>query len=212
DVTPLFNSMLVPPTEDEGEVSERPSESQPTPSPTHPSKDQPKSQPNPSPRPSSSIPIPDSNLEGFGGNHGEIKDLKAQIKQLKKKAMPVINHHKPWFRAARLKKQQKQKDMKKSKKKRSVSKQGRKAVKSSKGAPLICTDIAKITRKQPRPGKNEHETDRVHKSWKFSSKRSTKSQQWSNHGKLQNEKTLKISKTALIAFAPQVRTLLVLFM
>ncbi|GJQ94168.1 hypothetical protein Tco_0005307 [Tanacetum coccineum] len=31
------------------------------------------------------------------------------------------------------------------------------------------TDIAKITRKQPKPGKNEHETDRVHKSQKFSS-------------------------------------------
>ncbi|GJY94130.1 hypothetical protein Tco_0510491, partial [Tanacetum coccineum] len=100
---------------------------------THTSEDQPESQPLtfflttfllP-------IPIPDSNLEGSGGNHGgqsssdrslsgnedgltlqsvydlcvslckqvtaqaaEIKDLKAQIKQLKKKAKPVINHHK----------------------------------------------------------------------------------------------------------------------
>ncbi|GJV55784.1 hypothetical protein Tco_1456789 [Tanacetum coccineum] len=54
------------------------------------------------------------------------------IKQLKKKARPVINHHKAWFRAARLKKQQKKKDMEKLKKRRSVSKQGRKAVKSSK--------------------------------------------------------------------------------
>ncbi|GKC09178.1 hypothetical protein Tco_1000788, partial [Tanacetum coccineum] len=69
----------------------------------------------------------------------EIKDLKAQIKQLKKKARPVINHHKAWFRAARLKKQQKKKDMEKSKKRRSVSKQGRKAVKSSKGAPSVQT-------------------------------------------------------------------------
>ncbi|GJT32231.1 hypothetical protein Tco_0922650 [Tanacetum coccineum] len=129
NVTPLFNSMLVQPTEDEGEVSERPSESQPIPSPTHPSEDQPESQPDPSPRPSSSIPIPDSNLEGSGGNQGgqsssdisllgneygltlqsvydlcvslctrvttqaaKIKDLKAQIKQLKKKARPVICH------------------------------------------------------------------------------------------------------------------------
>ncbi|GJS28686.1 ribonuclease H-like domain-containing protein [Tanacetum coccineum] len=139
NVTPLFNSMLVQPTEDEGEVSERPSESQPIPSPTHPSEDQPESQPDPSPRPSSSIPIPDSNPEGSGGNHGEIKDLKAQIKQLKKKARPVINHHKAWFRAARLKKQQKKKDMEKSKKRRSVSKQGRKAVKSTKGAPFVQT-------------------------------------------------------------------------
>ncbi|GJU80355.1 hypothetical protein Tco_1282720 [Tanacetum coccineum] len=107
--------MLVQPTEDEGEVSERPSESQPIPSPTHPSS---------------------------GGNHGaqaaEIKDLKARIKQLKKKTRPVINHT-SWFRADWLKKQQKKKDMEKSKKRRSVSKQGRKAVKSSKGAPSVHT-------------------------------------------------------------------------
>ncbi|GJT43657.1 putative ribonuclease H-like domain-containing protein [Tanacetum coccineum] len=51
----------------------------------------------------------------------EIKDLKAQIKQLKKKARPVINHHKAWFRAAMLKKQQKKKDIEKPKKRRSVS-------------------------------------------------------------------------------------------
>ncbi|GJX72206.1 hypothetical protein Tco_0309377 [Tanacetum coccineum] len=168
--------MLVQPTEDEGEVSERPSESQPIPSPTHPSKGQPESQPDPSPRPSSFIPIHDSNPESSGGNHGgqsssdrslsgnedgltlqsvydlcislckqvtaqaaEIKNLKAQIKQLKKKARPVINHHKAWFRAARLKKQQKKKDMEKLKKRRSVSKQGRKAVNSSKGAPSVHT-------------------------------------------------------------------------
>ncbi|GJX28507.1 hypothetical protein Tco_0236586 [Tanacetum coccineum] len=36
-VTPLFASMLVQPTEDEGATSERPSEPQPTPSPPHPS-------------------------------------------------------------------------------------------------------------------------------------------------------------------------------
>ncbi|GJW20430.1 hypothetical protein Tco_0031052 [Tanacetum coccineum] len=136
NVTPLFNSMLVQPTEDEGDVSERPSESQPLPSPTHLSEDQPKSQPDLFPRPSSSIPIPDSNLEGSGGNHRaqatEIKILKSRIKQLKKKARPVIDYHKAWFRAARLKKQQKKKDMKKSEKRRCVSKQGRKAVKSSK--------------------------------------------------------------------------------
>ncbi|GKB41397.1 hypothetical protein Tco_0886339 [Tanacetum coccineum] len=144
NVTPLFNSMLVQPTEDEGEVSERPSESQPIPSPTHPTKDQPESQPDPSPRPYSPNPITDSNPEGSGGNHGaqaaEIKDLKAQIKQLKKKAIPVINHHKAWFRAAKLKKQQNKKDIKKPKKRRSVSKQGRKAVKSSKGAPSVQTN------------------------------------------------------------------------
>ncbi|GJX30143.1 hypothetical protein Tco_0238222 [Tanacetum coccineum] len=129
NLTPLFNTMLVQSTEDEGEVSERPSESQPIPSLTHPSEDQPEPQPDLSPRPSSSIHIPDSNLEGSGGNHGgqsssdrslsgnedAIKDLKAQIKQLKKQARPVINHHKAWFRAAR------------------------KAVKSSKGAPYVHT-------------------------------------------------------------------------
>ncbi|GJT06950.1 hypothetical protein Tco_0841412 [Tanacetum coccineum] len=37
NVTPLFPSMLAQPTEDECAVSERPSETQPTPSPTHPS-------------------------------------------------------------------------------------------------------------------------------------------------------------------------------
>ncbi|GKC10612.1 hypothetical protein Tco_1007394 [Tanacetum coccineum] len=168
--------MLVQPTEDENEVSERPSESQPIPSPTHPSEDHHESQPDPYPRPSSSIPISDSNPEGSAGNHGghsssdrslsrnedgltlqsvydlcislctqvtaqaaEIKDLKAQIKQLKKKAILVINHHKAWFRAAMLKKQQKKKDMEKPKKRRSVSKHGRKTVKSSKGAPSVQT-------------------------------------------------------------------------
>ncbi|GKC68880.1 hypothetical protein Tco_1114763 [Tanacetum coccineum] len=40
NVTPLFPSMLAQPTEDEGAVSERPSETQPTPSPPHPSADQ----------------------------------------------------------------------------------------------------------------------------------------------------------------------------
>ncbi|GKF10683.1 hypothetical protein Tco_0048609, partial [Tanacetum coccineum] len=151
NVTHVFHSMLVQPIEDEGEVSERPSESQPIPSPTHPSKDQPESQPNPSPRPSSFFPIPDSDPEGSNGNHGgqssSDRSLSGNkdgltlqsIKQLKKKARPVINHHKAWFRAARLKKHQKKKDMEKSKKRRSVSKQGRKAVKSSKGAPSVQT-------------------------------------------------------------------------
>ncbi|GKA55838.1 hypothetical protein Tco_0754910 [Tanacetum coccineum] len=70
NVTPLFPSMLAQPTEDEGEVSKRPSEIQPTPSPTHPSEDQSKPQLDPFLRPSSSNPIPDSILEGSGGNHG----------------------------------------------------------------------------------------------------------------------------------------------
>ncbi|GKF85410.1 hypothetical protein Tco_0253237, partial [Tanacetum coccineum] len=62
--------MLVQPTEIEGEVSERPSDSQPIPPPTPLSADQPEPQPDLSLRPSPSIPIPDSNLEGSGGNHG----------------------------------------------------------------------------------------------------------------------------------------------
>ncbi|GKF41095.1 hypothetical protein Tco_0124437, partial [Tanacetum coccineum] len=62
--------MLAQPIEDEGEVSERPSETQPIPSPTHPSKDQSEPQPDPFLRPSSSNPIPDFIPEGSGGNHG----------------------------------------------------------------------------------------------------------------------------------------------
>ncbi|GKB85532.1 putative ribonuclease H-like domain-containing protein, partial [Tanacetum coccineum] len=69
-VTPLFPNMLVQPTEEEGEISERPSESQPTPSPPTPSDTQLEPQPDPLPRPSPSIPTPDLNPEGSGGNHG----------------------------------------------------------------------------------------------------------------------------------------------
>ncbi|GJV03462.1 putative ribonuclease H-like domain-containing protein [Tanacetum coccineum] len=92
NVTPLFESMLVQPTKDEGEALERQSEPQPTPSPLHPRVDQYEIQPNPSPRPSPTIR--DSIPEGSGGNHGdqakEIKHLKAQINKLKKKAKLVI--------------------------------------------------------------------------------------------------------------------------
>ncbi|GJQ90085.1 hypothetical protein Tco_0001224 [Tanacetum coccineum] len=103
NVTPLFPSMLAQPTEDEGAVLERPSETQPTPSPPHPSTDQHETQPDQSPRPSPTIPIPDSIPEGSGGNHGaaQIKDLKSQIKQLKKKAKPVISHHNAWIKSGR---------------------------------------------------------------------------------------------------------------
>ncbi|GJV51067.1 hypothetical protein Tco_1446808 [Tanacetum coccineum] len=64
NVTSLFPSMLAQPTEDEGAVLERPSETQPTPSPTHPSEDQSKPQPDPFLKPSSSNLIPDSILDG----------------------------------------------------------------------------------------------------------------------------------------------------
>ncbi|GJT10085.1 hypothetical protein Tco_0857127 [Tanacetum coccineum] len=119
NVTPLFESMLVQPTEDE---------------------DQHEIQADPSPRPSLTIPILDSIPEGSGGNHGgqsssdrslsgnedgltlqsvydlcvslckqvtdqakEIKHLKAQIKKLKKKAKPVITHHKAWMKSVSMK-------------------------------------------------------------------------------------------------------------
>ncbi|GJZ95799.1 hypothetical protein Tco_0668133, partial [Tanacetum coccineum] len=127
-VTPLFASMLVPPTEDEGATSERPSESQPTPSPPHPSEATIEPQSEPSPRPSLSAHIPDSILESSGGNHGdqakETKHLKAHIKKLKKKAKPVITHHRAWMESVSLKKRLAGK-----KSKESVSKQGRKSAK-----------------------------------------------------------------------------------
>ncbi|GJV39301.1 retrovirus-related pol polyprotein from transposon TNT 1-94 [Tanacetum coccineum] len=169
NVTPLFESMLVQPTEDEGEASERQSEPQPTPSPPHPSADQHETQPDPSPKPSPTIPILDSIPEGSGGNHGgqsssdrsllgnedgltlqsvydlcvslckqvtdqakEIKHLKAQIKKLKKKAKPVITHHKAWMKSVSMKQRLAGKKSLKRKwmQKESVSKQGRKPAKS----------------------------------------------------------------------------------
>ncbi|GJV23818.1 hypothetical protein Tco_1376513 [Tanacetum coccineum] len=162
--------MLVQPTEDEGEALERQSEPQPTPSSPHPSADQHETQPDPSPRPSPTIPIPDSILEGSGGNHGgqsssdrslsgnkdgltlqsvydlcvslckqvtdqakEIKHLKAQIKKLKKKAKPVITHHKAWMKSVSMKQRLAGKKSLKKKwmQKESVSKQGRKSAKST---------------------------------------------------------------------------------
>ncbi|GKF21838.1 hypothetical protein Tco_0070476, partial [Tanacetum coccineum] len=62
-VTPLFATMLVQPTQDEGAPSERPSEAQPTPtdsSPTQTSEVPIEHQPNLSPRPSPTTTIPDS--------------------------------------------------------------------------------------------------------------------------------------------------------
>ncbi|GJS94574.1 hypothetical protein Tco_0801542 [Tanacetum coccineum] len=98
-VTPLFASMLVQPTEDEGATSERPSEPQPTPFPPYP-----KSSGGNHGGHSSS----DKSLSGNEGDMTlqsvydlcislctevidqakEIKHLKAQIKKLKKKAKP----------------------------------------------------------------------------------------------------------------------------
>ncbi|GJV80835.1 hypothetical protein Tco_1516705 [Tanacetum coccineum] len=72
-VTPLFASMLVQPTEDEGAPSERPSEAQLTFSAALASEAQ------------------------VSDQAKEIQKLKAQIKKLKKQAKPVITHHKAWM-------------------------------------------------------------------------------------------------------------------
>ncbi|GJX57066.1 hypothetical protein Tco_0286963 [Tanacetum coccineum] len=85
-VTPLFATMLVQPTEDEGAPSKRPSEAQPSPSPTHNSEVPLVSQPDPSPTPTSEVhvepqtdpsprPSPSTIItasipESSGGNHG----------------------------------------------------------------------------------------------------------------------------------------------
>ncbi|GKC13452.1 hypothetical protein Tco_1010234 [Tanacetum coccineum] len=69
----------------------------------------------------------------------EIKSLKAQVKKLKKQARPFILHHKAWLRTVKRKNQNKKKVLKTSKR-RSVFKQGRKTVKSSKGAPTVPTN------------------------------------------------------------------------
>ncbi|GJU79118.1 hypothetical protein Tco_1276188 [Tanacetum coccineum] len=150
NVTPLFPSMLAQPTEDESAVSERPSETQPTPSSSHPSEDLIEPEPDPSHATfSPSNPIPDSIPEGFGGNHrGQSSSdrslsgnegmaalpnyLKSQIKQLKKKAKPVISHHNAWIKSVSMKKRLARKKSLKKKlmQKESVSKQGRKPAKS----------------------------------------------------------------------------------
>ncbi|GKA86393.1 hypothetical protein Tco_0808104 [Tanacetum coccineum] len=69
----------------------------------------------------------------------EIKSLKAQVKKLKKHARPFILHHKAWLRTIKRKNQNKKKVLKTSKR-RSAFKQGRKTVKSSKGAPTVPTN------------------------------------------------------------------------
>ncbi|GKF14863.1 hypothetical protein Tco_0056325, partial [Tanacetum coccineum] len=136
--------MLAQPTKDEGDVLERPSETQPIPSPTHPSDDQSEPQLDPFLRHSSSNPIPDSIPEGSGGNHGgqssSDRSLSGNedgltlqsIKQLKKKAKHVISHHNAWIKSVSIKKRLARKKSLKTKlmQKESVSKQGRKPAKS----------------------------------------------------------------------------------
>ncbi|GKD76457.1 hypothetical protein Tco_1339078 [Tanacetum coccineum] len=135
-VTPLFASMLVQSTKNEGATLERPSEPQPTPSPPHSSEANVEPQSDPSPRPSPTPHILDSIPEVSGGNHGdqakEIKHLKAQVKKLQKKAKPVITHHRAWMRSVSLKQRLTGKKSLKKKwmQKESVSKQGRKSAKA----------------------------------------------------------------------------------
>ncbi|GKA98749.1 hypothetical protein Tco_0826686 [Tanacetum coccineum] len=139
-VTPLFDSMLVQPTEDEGEVSKRPSESQSIPSPTHPSEDQPESQPDSSLRPSTSTYIPDLNPEGSSRDHGGQSSSDRSLSGNEGGLTLQSVYDLSWLKATMLKKQLKEKNIKISKKKRGVSKQGRKAIKSFKGAPSVPTN------------------------------------------------------------------------
>ncbi|GJR78358.1 putative ribonuclease H-like domain-containing protein [Tanacetum coccineum] len=150
-VTPLFATMLVQPTQDEGASSERQSEAQPTPSPA-PTSEVPyepqtdsfpaqtsevplEHQPNPSPRPSPTTTIPDSIPKTSGENLGdqakEIQALKAQITKLKKQAKPVIKYHKAYLKSVSLKQRLPRKSFSKKHRvhKESVSKQGRKFAK-----------------------------------------------------------------------------------
>ncbi|GJX18569.1 hypothetical protein Tco_0221246 [Tanacetum coccineum] len=138
NVTPLFESMLVQPIEDEGDASERQSEPQPTPSPPYASADQHETQPGLSPRPSPTflflIPFQRvlAGIMEVTDQAKEIKHLKAQIKKLKKKAKPVITHHKAWMKSVSMKQRLAGKKSLKKKwmQKESVSKQGRKPAKS----------------------------------------------------------------------------------
>ncbi|GKA14213.1 hypothetical protein Tco_0693859, partial [Tanacetum coccineum] len=66
----LFSYNCGSTTKDEGDTLERQSKPQPIPSPPHLSEDQHETQTDPSPRPSPTTHIPDSILEGSGGNHG----------------------------------------------------------------------------------------------------------------------------------------------
>ncbi|GJR57720.1 hypothetical protein Tco_1499882 [Tanacetum coccineum] len=165
-VTPLFASMLVQPTEDEGAPSERPSKAQPIPSPAHTSEVPLMPQTDSSPAHTKSS---GGNLGGHSssdksllGNEGEmtlqsvydlclslcaqvsnqvkeIQYLKAQIKKLKKQAKPVIKHHRAWMQSVSLKQRlaRKRSSKKQWVHKESVSKQGRKF---AKGEPSVQRD------------------------------------------------------------------------
>ncbi|GJZ41770.1 putative ribonuclease H-like domain-containing protein, partial [Tanacetum coccineum] len=129
-VTPLFATMLVPPTQDEGAPSERPSEAQPTPYPA-PTSEVPH-EPHTDSSPAQTKTFGEnlgghsSSHKSLSGNKGDmtlqsvydlylslcaqvpdqakkIQHLKAQITKLKKQAKPVIKHHRAWLKSVSLK-------------------------------------------------------------------------------------------------------------
>ncbi|GJZ97534.1 hypothetical protein Tco_0669987 [Tanacetum coccineum] len=120
NVTPLFASMLVQLTEDEGATSERPFEPQPTPSPPHPREANVEPQTDPSPRPLPSTHIPDSIPESSGGNHG---GQSSSDKSLSRNEGDMTLQ--TWMKSLSLKKRLAGK-----KSKESVSNQGRKSAKA----------------------------------------------------------------------------------
>ncbi|GJT06456.1 hypothetical protein Tco_0840918 [Tanacetum coccineum] len=149
-VTPLFDTMLVQPTQDEGASSERLSVEQPSPSPAPtneslpdsssaqpsevPFEQQPDPSPRPSPRPSptpSPTPIVPDSIPEPTDQAKEIKLLKAKITKLKKQAKPVIKHHKEYLKIISLQQRFPKKSFSKKQRvhKKSVSKQGRKKAK-----------------------------------------------------------------------------------
>ncbi|GKC91844.1 hypothetical protein Tco_1152493 [Tanacetum coccineum] len=138
-VTPLFDSMLVQSTEDEGATSERPSDPQPTSSPPHLGEANIEPRSDPSPRPSPTTYIPDSIPEVSGGNQGGQSSsdrslsgneggMTLQSDQMLRCSKPVITHHRALDEKKKvLKKKRMQKE--------SVSKQGRKSAKAEPSVP-----------------------------------------------------------------------------
>ncbi|GKB08411.1 hypothetical protein Tco_0836695 [Tanacetum coccineum] len=142
---------------DEGEASERPSDSQPIPSPPYPSKDQPQTQTDPSPRPSPFIAIPDSNLEGSGGNHGgqsssdrslsgneDVLTLQSLGQEAKERSQTTYHTSQSLDEECRTEDKIGKEDFsnKKGVQKEYVSKQGRKSIKPSKDEPSMHKDPA----------------------------------------------------------------------
>ncbi|GKD60964.1 hypothetical protein Tco_1298473, partial [Tanacetum coccineum] len=130
--------------EDEGDASERPSDSPPITSPPYPSEDQPQIQPDPSPRPSPTLHIPDSIPEGSGGNHRGQSSNDASLSGKEdgltlQRVKPLITHHKAWMKTRLARKTSLKK---KGAHKEYVSKQERKSIKYFKGEPFVHKDLA----------------------------------------------------------------------